>query len=44
MGYHAPKTEVVCKSYDPEKLMYHLPIGAHITFGVSSPRVRFLDV
>jgi hypothetical protein len=21
-GYHAPKTEIVCKSYDPEKLMY----------------------
>jgi hypothetical protein len=22
MGYHAPKTEIVCKSYDPRKLMY----------------------
>jgi hypothetical protein len=22
MGYHAPKTEIVCKSYDPGKLMY----------------------
>jgi hypothetical protein len=22
MGYHMPKTEIVCKSYDPEKLMY----------------------
>jgi hypothetical protein len=21
-GYHAPKTEIVCKSYDPGKLMY----------------------
>jgi hypothetical protein len=21
-GYHTPKTEIVCKSYDPEKLMY----------------------
>jgi hypothetical protein len=21
-GYHMPKTEIVCKSYDPEKLMY----------------------
>jgi hypothetical protein len=22
MGYHTPKTEIVCKSYDPGKLMY----------------------
>jgi hypothetical protein len=22
MGYHTPKTEIVCKSYDPKKLMY----------------------
>jgi hypothetical protein len=21
-GYHTPKTEIVCKSYDPGKLMY----------------------
>jgi hypothetical protein len=21
-GYHAPKTKIVCKSYDPGKLMY----------------------
>ena len=24
MGYHMPKTEIVCKSYDPGKLMYRL--------------------
>ena len=24
MSYHTPKTEIVCKSYDPEKLMYSL--------------------
>jgi len=22
MGYHTPKTDIVCKSYDPRKLMY----------------------
>jgi hypothetical protein len=22
MGYHTPKTEIGCKSYDPRKLMY----------------------
>jgi hypothetical protein len=22
MGYHKPKMEIVCKSYDPGKLMY----------------------
>jgi hypothetical protein len=22
MGYHMPKTEIACKSYDPRKLMY----------------------
>jgi hypothetical protein len=22
MGYHTPKIEIVCKSYDPGKLMY----------------------
>jgi hypothetical protein len=22
MSYHTPKTEIVCKSYDPGKLMY----------------------
>jgi hypothetical protein len=22
MGYHAPKAKIVCKSYDPGKLMY----------------------
>jgi hypothetical protein len=28
MGYHAPKTKIVCKSYDPGKLMYQLtPTG-----------------
>jgi hypothetical protein len=21
-GYHTPKTKIVCKSYDPGKLMY----------------------
>jgi hypothetical protein len=21
-GYHTPKTEIVCKSYDPENLLY----------------------
>jgi hypothetical protein len=21
-GYHTPKTKIVCKSYDPRKLMY----------------------
>jgi hypothetical protein len=44
MGYHAPKTKVVCKSYNPEKLRYQLTIGAHMNFGVSPSRVRFLDV
>jgi hypothetical protein len=44
-SYHTPKTEIVCKSYDPGKLMYSTyPNGAHMTFGASSPRVRFLDV
>jgi hypothetical protein len=23
-GYHMPKTEIICKSYDPGKLMYQL--------------------
>jgi hypothetical protein len=22
MGYHTPKTKIVCKSYDPGKLLY----------------------
>jgi hypothetical protein len=47
MGYHAPKMEVVCKSYDPRKLRYklhQLTHRAHMTFGVSPSRVRFLDV
>ena len=27
-GYHMPKIEIVCKSYDPGKLMYpHSPSG-----------------
>jgi hypothetical protein len=27
-GYHVPKTKIVCKSYDPGKLMYQLtPLG-----------------
>jgi hypothetical protein len=45
MGYHTPKTEIVCKSYDPEEVdVLTYPDGAHMTFGASSPRVRFLDV
>jgi hypothetical protein len=45
MGYHAPKTKIVCKSYDPEEVdVLTYPNGAHMTFGASSPRVRFLDV
>jgi hypothetical protein len=24
MGYRAPKTKIICKSYDPRKLMYQL--------------------
>jgi hypothetical protein len=42
-----PKTEVVCKIYDAWKLRYQitqLTHRAHITFGVSPSRVRFLDV
>jgi hypothetical protein len=47
MDYHVPKTEVVCKSYDPRKLRYklhQLTHRAHMTFGVAPYRVRFLDV
>ena len=41
--YHARQTEVVCKSYNPGKLMYQVTQrGPHS--GVSPPRVRFLDV
>ena len=41
--YHARQMKVVCQSYDPEKLMYQVTQwGPH--FGVSPPRVRFLDV
>ena len=40
MMYHARQTEVVCQSYDPEKLMYQVTQrGPHS--GVSPPRVRF---
>ena len=44
MGYHARITEIVCKSYDREVDVLTYPNGAHMTFGASSPRVRFLDV
>jgi hypothetical protein len=44
MGYHTPKTEVVCKGYDHGKLRYQLTHRDHITFDVSPPRVIFLDV
>jgi hypothetical protein len=45
MGYHMPKIEIVCKSYDPQEVdVLTYPNGAHMTFGASSPRVRFLDV
>jgi hypothetical protein len=44
-SYHTPKTEIVCKSYDPREVdVLTYPNGAHMTFGASSPRVRFLDV
>ena len=42
MGYRAHKIEIICKSYDPENLMY--PIEVDMTFGTSSPRVRFLQL
>jgi hypothetical protein len=44
-SYHTPKTKIVCKSYDPWEVdVLTYPNGAHMTFGASSPRVRFLDV
>jgi hypothetical protein len=45
MSYHAPKMEIICKSYDPKEVdVPTYPIRAHMNFGASSPRVRFLDV
>jgi hypothetical protein len=44
MGYRVPKTEIICKSYDWEVDVLTYPNGAHMNFGSSSPRVRFLDV
>ena len=41
--YHLRQMEVVCQSYDHEKLMYQVTQRGPYS-GVSPPRVRFLDV
>jgi len=41
--YYAFQTKIVCKSYDPGKLMYQFT-QTRPQFGISSSRVRFLDV
>jgi hypothetical protein len=43
-SYRALKTEIVCKCYDPREVdVLTYPNGAHVTFGASSPRVRFYE-
>jgi hypothetical protein len=45
LEYLCCRTKIVCKSYDPREVdVSTTPIGAHKPFGVSSPRVRVLDV
>jgi hypothetical protein len=45
MGYHAPKTEDRMQKLQPQEVdVLTYPNRAHMTFGASSPRVRFLDV
>ena len=41
--YHVHQTEIVCQSYDPEKLKHQFTQTGPIV-GASSPRVRFLDI
>jgi hypothetical protein len=45
MGYRAPKMEDRMQKLRPREVdVPTYPNGAHMTFGASSPRVRFLDV
>jgi len=43
-SYYMNQTEIECQSYDLGKLMYQLTQNGAHNFGVSSSRVRFLDV
>jgi hypothetical protein len=43
-GYHTPKRDRMQKLRPREVDVLTYPNGAHMTFGASSPRVRFLDV
>jgi hypothetical protein len=45
MGYHAPKNGDHMQKLQPQEVnVITYPNGAHMTFGVSSPTVRFLDL
>jgi hypothetical protein len=45
MVYRVPQTKIVCKSYTLGEVdVSTTSIRAHKPFGVSSPRVRVLDV